>query len=279
MVTVPVLHLLTRDTPAGGASTGNAPTGEVPAELTGLTPLPADAARQIVSTQSVLYRILTDPATGTVLDETAQTYTIPANVRRTVTAKHKQCAAPGCTRTALRCQADHILPFNHLLPAQGGLTVPGNLQPLCQPCHQLKTQGLLTVKKDTGGVSRWSGPLGRESVTLAPPSPHEVQAAVRLRNLLHEKAHDSGAADESTSTRQSSPSVGGNAAGTTTAVGAAAGTGPVGITEGGLGDPGSAAAQTAMGGSGAESRRIDDTGVRSASTRPAIWRQDEAPPF
>jgi hypothetical protein len=70
MVTVPVLHLLTRDTPAGGASTGNAPTGEVPAELTGLTPIPADAARQIVSTQSVLHRILTDPVTGTVLDET-----------------------------------------------------------------------------------------------------------------------------------------------------------------------------------------------------------------
>jgi hypothetical protein len=279
MVTVPVLHLLTRETPAGGASTGNAPTGEVPAELTGLTPLPADVARQIVSTQSVLYRILTDPITGTVLDETAHTYTIPANVRRTVTAKHKQCAAPGCTRTALRCQADHILPFNHLLPAQGGLTVPGNLQPLCQPCHQLKTQGLLTVKKDTGGVSRWSGPLGRESVTLAPPSPYEVQAAVQLRNLLHEKAHDSGAADESTSTRQSSPSVGGNAAGTTTAAGAAADTGPVGITEQGPGDSGSAAAQTAMGGSGAESHRIDDTGAQSGSTRPAIWMQDEAPPF
>ncbi|WP_363316602.1 HNH endonuclease signature motif containing protein [Brevibacterium sp.] len=227
----------------------------------------------------MLHVILTDPATGTVLDETAHTYTIPANVRRTVTAKHKQCAAPGCTRTALRCQADHILPFNHLLPAQGGLTVPGNLQPLCQPCHQLKTQGLLTVKKDTGGVSRWSGPLGRESVTLAPPSPYEVQAAVQLRNLLHEKAHDSGAADESTSTRQSSPSVGGNAAGTTTAAGAAADTGPVGITDQGPGDSGSAAAQTAMGGSGAESHRIDDTGAQSGSTRPAIWRQDEAPPF
>jgi hypothetical protein len=200
MVTVPVLHLLTRDTPAGGASTGNAPTGEVPAELTGLTPIPADAARQIVSTQSVLHRILTDPVTGTVLDETAQTYTIPANVRRTVTAKHKQCAAPGCTRTALRCQADHILPFNHLLPAQGGLTVPENLQPLCQPCHQLKTQGLLTVKKDTGGVSRWSGPLGRESVTLAPPSPHEIQAATQLHELLTRTRGKDSAGQNATST-------------------------------------------------------------------------------
>ncbi|GAA2107265.1 HNH endonuclease signature motif containing protein [Brevibacterium salitolerans] len=283
MVTVPVLHLLTSPTSTGEASTGEVPAGEVPAELTGLAPIPADAARQIVSTQSVLYRILTDPLTGTVLDETAQTYTIPANVRRTVTAKHEQCAAPGCTRTALRCQADHILPFNHLLPTQGGLTVPENLQPLCQPCHQLKTQGLLTVKKDGGGVSRWSGPLGRESVTLAPPSPHEVQAAVQLQSLLHGRTHDSGAADESTSARKSSPSVEANEAGTTTAAGAAAGvaagTGLVGITEPSPGNPGVAVVHATMGGSGAESRRTDDTGAQSASTRPAIWRQDEAPPF
>ncbi|WP_344335228.1 HNH endonuclease signature motif containing protein [Brevibacterium salitolerans] len=148
----------------------------------------------------MLYRILTDPITGTVLDETAHTYTIPMNVRRTVTAKHKQCAAPGCTRTALRCQADHILPFNHLLPTQGGLTVPENLQPLCQPCHQLKTQGLLTVKKDTRGVSRWSGPLGRESVTLAPPSPHEIQAAVQLHELLTRTRGKDSAGQNATST-------------------------------------------------------------------------------
>jgi hypothetical protein len=217
MVTVPVLHLLTTSTTDSAGSAGSAGTtasggggeeethegrstehistrtGDVPAELTGISPIPADTARQIVSTQSVLYRILTDPATGTVLDETAQTYTIPTNVRRTVTAKHKQCAAPGCTRVALRCQADHILPFNHLLPTQGGLTVPENLQPLCQPCHQLKTQGLLTVKKNTAGISHWSGPLGRESVTLAPPSPHEVRATAQLRNLLRERAGEDSA--------------------------------------------------------------------------------------
>ncbi|WP_344335069.1 HNH endonuclease signature motif containing protein [Brevibacterium salitolerans] len=180
MVTVPVLSLLDA-------------AADTPAELTGIGPIPADTARQIVSTQSVLHRILTDPATGTVLDETAHTYTIPANVRRTVNAKHKQCAAPGCTRAALRCQADHILPFNHLLPTQGGLTVPENLQPLCQPCHQLKTQGILTVKKNTAGISHWSGPLGRESVTLAPPSPHEVRAAAQLRNLLRERAGEDSA--------------------------------------------------------------------------------------
>ncbi len=229
MVTVPVLSLVDA-------------AAHVPADLTGVGPLPADAARQIVSTQSVLYRILTDPATGTVLDETAQTYTIPANVRRTVTSKHRQCAAPGCTRTALRCQTDHIVPFNHLLPAAGGLTVPENLQPLCQPCHQLKTQGILTVTKSAQGLSQWSGPLGRESVTLTAPDPYEIQAAARLRELLADTAERNLAERSNAAARNNVTS------------------------------QNSTESQRSAGSRGS-------TGSQSEVDPPAVWVQDEAPPF
>ncbi|WP_169721454.1 HNH endonuclease signature motif containing protein [Brevibacterium album] len=172
-VTVPILDLLD-------------PSADLPADLAGTAPLPAAAARLIASTQSVLCRLLTDPVTGTVIDEAARTYRVPGGIRRTVAAKHKQCAAPGCTRNAARCEADHIVTFDHLLPERGGLTVPENIQPLCRTCHQLKTLGILTVRRDAGGTFLWNAPLGREAVTLADPNIIEVEAAHRLAARVSE---------------------------------------------------------------------------------------------
>ena len=45
------------------------------------------------------------------------------------------CAHPGCQTPAHRCQADHIIPYQH-----GGPTTPANGQMLCPPCHRHKTR-------------------------------------------------------------------------------------------------------------------------------------------
>ncbi|WP_029089107.1 HNH endonuclease signature motif containing protein [Brevibacterium album] len=201
-VTVPVLTLLDGDC-------------RLPGDLAGLSPVPAEIARRIVSTQSVLHRLLTDAADGRVLDEVARTYRVPAGMRRTVDAKHRQCAAPGCTRSAARCEADHIVPFDHSSPGRGGPTEPQNLHSLCRHCHRLKTMGILTVTVDADepGVERWNHPYGREALSLADANIADVLAARELAALLNESdssissAEHGAPAERNGAAEQSSPAL------------------------------------------------------------------------
>lgn len=47
-----------------------------------------------------------------------------------VFVQHQQCCGEGCEVPFEDCELHHIIPY-----AKGGLTVPGNLIPLCQACH------------------------------------------------------------------------------------------------------------------------------------------------
>jgi hypothetical protein len=49
------------------------------------------------------------------------------------------CRFPGCDRSAVICDVDHTVPFNHADPRNGGLTVPWNLKCLCRQHHRDKT--------------------------------------------------------------------------------------------------------------------------------------------
>lgn len=145
-VTVPVMTLL------GGA--------ELPGSLEGQHPIPAVTARQFAAESSTLYRLLTDPLTGEVLDEPAQKYAVPRAVRTTVQAAWAWCTAPGCSRRASTSETDHIESFNHRDPSAGGQTQVGNMQPLCKTHHDLKTRGHLRVIKGDDGVLRWTMMFG-----------------------------------------------------------------------------------------------------------------------
>jgi Domain of unknown function (DUF222) len=60
------------------------------------------------------------------LDVGAATETIPAHLRRLVTARDRHCRFPGCTQPSAACQPHHILPRS-----QGGRTCLTNLLLLC----------------------------------------------------------------------------------------------------------------------------------------------------
>jgi 5-methylcytosine-specific restriction endonuclease McrA len=120
-----------------------------PAMLDGLTPIPADVARDLAATSSVWYRILTDPICGTHLPVRIDTYRPDAQMRLQLKLRHPVCAAPGCSRlTALAAEDDHIIEYDHQDPARGGPTSQWNLHRLCRRHHQLKTAGLLDPERD-----------------------------------------------------------------------------------------------------------------------------------
>lgn len=180
-ITVPVLTCIDADS-------------LLPGEMEGHSPIPADLVRTILPTQSAVYRLLTDPMSGEVLEEVATTYRVPAGMRRTVEARHRSCAAPGCTRSSTKLDMDHIIPFDHAAPHNGGLTVPDNLHPLCEYHHQLKTAGIITVSVDDEGVERWSYPLGREAIAVIDSNFTEIEAAQQLLELLVDESRAAEAA-------------------------------------------------------------------------------------
>lgn len=157
VVTVPFLSL-----------TGHA---ELPGHWSDGGPVPVEMARRFASGSSTFYRILTDPVSGAVCDEAARSYMIPKGIRMTMNAKWTWCTAPGCTRRAETCDADHAIPFDHAEPAAGGRTDLENLHPLCRSHHLMKTEGTLTLRTGRRGMKRWEFPHG---ITA------EVRAAERV---------------------------------------------------------------------------------------------------
>ncbi|GAA4506491.1 HNH endonuclease signature motif containing protein [Brevibacterium yomogidense] len=142
--------------------------GDDPATLGLSTPLPAAQARQVASTSTVWRRILYDPADGTITDEATRTYTPTASMRRAVEQKWRTCMAPGCSRNAARCEIDHCEPFCHDDPGRGGPTHPNNLIPLCVLHHQLKTNGVIRLRRVGPDDVEWVLPLGVITRTSAP---------------------------------------------------------------------------------------------------------------
>lgn len=134
-VTVPVMSLLDEWTSVDETN--------LPAELDGTCPIPAETARGIVARAPHLERLLTDPVDGTVLPIAATKYRTPEALRRTTRSRWRTCAAPGCDVSAQHCEIDHVVPFDHDDPGSGGLTVIENLQPLCKHHHDMKTRGRL----------------------------------------------------------------------------------------------------------------------------------------
>lgn len=105
-------------------------------------------------------RILTDPASGAVLDVGRTTYRPPAALADHVQARDRTCRFPGCRQPAVRCQLDHTTPYPK------GPTAAGNLGALCTHHHRLKTEtGWELLQHD--GYFLWHSP-GHRYYTVGP---------------------------------------------------------------------------------------------------------------
>ena len=78
-------------------------------------------------------RLVTDPASGTVVDVGRTRYRPPAGLADLVRARDRACVFPTCHTPAERCDIDHLTAWG-----QGGTTSLDNLATLCEAHHRLK---------------------------------------------------------------------------------------------------------------------------------------------
>ncbi|TSI18624.1 HNH endonuclease signature motif containing protein [Brevibacterium aurantiacum] len=156
---------------------------ELPGTLADGSPVPAETARRIGARSKTLTRILTDPATGTPIDAKATTYRIPNDVRRTLIAKWAICTVPGCSRRAEKSEIDHVIPFDHDHPDQGGLTRFSNLHCLCKKHHAVKTARNYSVRMPESGLVEYEFSHGVTTTVAAPDQPVDAAQAIEFYAL------------------------------------------------------------------------------------------------
>ena len=166
------------------------PDVRVPVMMNNRVPLDAKTADEVIAQAKWVYRMFTDPQTGVVLESAPTKYYIPAALKRMVEARHPECSVPWCAVPARVCEKDHIEPFNHKDPENGGLTVMENLHPLCKRHHQEKTQKRLRVDRMDDGSLAWVLPRIGAMLVYPPES--------RINQLQYERLieyFDTGAQD------------------------------------------------------------------------------------
>jgi hypothetical protein len=149
-----------------------------PAHLHGYGPITAPVARRLAA-DGTWRRLLTDPASGAVLDVGRERYTPPADLADHVIARDQTCRFPTCTRPADGCDLDHTTPWEH-----GGTTSAANLGPVHRGHHNDKTHHGWQLHQPEPGRYIWTAPTGHryevdpEIVGLLPlPPPDENPSA------------------------------------------------------------------------------------------------------
>jgi hypothetical protein len=100
------------------------------------------------------------------LDVGPATETIPAHLRRAVTARHPHCAFPGCAQPASVCEIHHIIPRS-----RGGPTALSNLVTLCTFHHKIAVHRWgWHLRLNTDGTTTATGPGGQILHSHSPPS-------------------------------------------------------------------------------------------------------------
>jgi Domain of unknown function (DUF222) len=125
-----------------------------PGELVGYGPIPSGVARRLAG-EGTWRRLLTDPATGRLLDYGTTRYTPPQDLRDVIIARDRECMFPTCSMPAHRGQIDHTISYPH------GPTAQTNLGPPCDPHHDLKTRWGWRVDQPEQGRFIWTSPVGR----------------------------------------------------------------------------------------------------------------------
>jgi len=127
---------------------------DTPGTLSGFGVLPADLVRRLAAGDTRWRHILTDRATGAVLDVGTWSYRPPTALDRHVRTRDVTCRFPGCTVPARECDLDHLIPFPE------GPTNAENLHALCRRHHQLKHEDGWTVEPLPNSGVHWTSPLG-----------------------------------------------------------------------------------------------------------------------
>jgi hypothetical protein len=145
-----------------------------PADLAGYGPITAGMARALAA-DADWRRILTDPASGTVLDVGHSTHQPPASLVRQVTIRDQHCRFPGCTTQATACDLDHTIPFPR------GATSNYNLGALCRRHHRMKHQlEGLHVEQDHDATFRWTTPTGHTYSVPPPDLGTDLEPSTRI---------------------------------------------------------------------------------------------------
>jgi hypothetical protein len=138
---------------------------EHPAELAGYGPLPASVARRIAA-EGTWRRLLTDPATGQLLDYGTTRYRPPQHLVDHVIMRDQTCCGIACTRPAAACDIDHTIGY------PDGPTADWNLGPPCRPHHNGKTHALWELAQPERGQFQWRSPTGhrydRPAIQIGP---------------------------------------------------------------------------------------------------------------
>ena len=82
-------------------------------------------------------------------------YEVPVRIAEQAVLINVTCVFPWCTRSARRCDSEHITPF-----ARGGTTSSDNIVPLCRRHHRLKTHGRWRYIRLEAGSFLWTSPHG-----------------------------------------------------------------------------------------------------------------------
>ncbi|MCT2272931.1 HNH endonuclease [Dietzia cinnamea] len=107
-----------------------------------------------------------DPRIGAADDTAAALrYRPSAELARRVRLRDGTCRHPGCTVPAEDCDLDHVVPFNHADPANGGHTVESNLVSQCRRHHRFKTFSDWTYKLQPDGTLVVTTPDGATMLT------------------------------------------------------------------------------------------------------------------
>ncbi len=145
---------------------------EQPGELAGHGPIPASLARRLAADDTGTWRrLLTDPATNTLLDYGHTTYRPPKNLTDYVIARDQTCTFPGCSRNAARSDIDHRIPYT-----KGGTTSSENLAALCRRHHRLKHETGWTLHRQTNGTYHWTSPTTHHYETRPPDLPRDTSS-------------------------------------------------------------------------------------------------------
>ena len=146
---------------------------EHPADLAGYGPLPASVARRIAA-EGTWRRLLTDPATGQLLDYGTTRYRPPPHLADHVIMRDQTCCGIACTRPAAACDLDHTIGYPH------GPTADWNLGPPCRPHHNGKTHAGWHLSQPGPGRFQWRSPTGHHydrPPTQIGPTPHPPPAS------------------------------------------------------------------------------------------------------
>jgi len=137
---------------------------ELPADLDGYGPITAQMARRIASDETGTWRrLLTDPATGQLLEYGRKTYRPPQNLTDHLIARDRTCVFPHCRRPARLCDLDHREDW-----CTGGHTCEHNLHPLCERHHYTRHNAGWHVTRTEDGAYRWTDPTNHHYVVHPP---------------------------------------------------------------------------------------------------------------